>query len=234
MDIKKNHFQSQYKVKGFEFSSHQIIAQILKSKNANTILDVGCDDGFIGKVLTYQPKLLIGIDKRPIISSKYQEIFRLDIEKNNLSPLPKQKFEAIVLADILEHLHTPTKTLNKLRPFLKKDGWFIISVPNMNLFLVRIFDLFHFRPRMEKGLFDKTHLHDFNSKSIAKLLEENGLKIHKTVYTPIPLPILSNKFSKGHYLYKVYKLTHFLSTNWPSLFAYQIILIAKVKNYENR
>ncbi len=53
-----------------------------------------------------------------------------DIEKITL-PFKEETFDVIIAGDVLEHLVDPYSTLNKLKKYLKKDGVFIASIPNI-------------------------------------------------------------------------------------------------------
>lgn len=215
-----------YTVKVFDYSSHTIIARILQEANAQIILDTGCSEGFLKSVLLYNPKKLIGIDKN--IEKKpqgYSQFIKADVEKNKFKL--NNRFDAIVLADILEHLEKPQVLLRKLKPYIKDNGFILVSVPNMDFFLVKILKLLGIAPHMDRGLFDKTHKQEFTLKEIKSLLISNGFKITEKVFTPIPLPLISRLFNKGNFLYPIYSLTASITAFLPSIFAYQIILKAK-------
>lgn len=218
-----------YSLKDFKWSSHNLIAGLIEKSGAQKVLDVGCDQEFLGKVLKRRPKYLIGIDKQKIKTKYYYQIFRKDVEKDSFSFLSKWQFEMVVLADVIEHLKSPDQIINDLKPFLKEGGLFIISVPNMSFFLARILNFLKIKPKMSKGLFDKTHLHNFTEDSLIDLLNRNKLQVVKKKYAPLPLPLISSQFKSGGYFHSLYKLMNFLSNSFPSFFSYQIIVIARLK-----
>lgn len=217
-----------YKLKSFPGGSHTIIAQILREIKAKTFLDVGSSNGFIGLCLNYKPNILWAVDKVKVrLPGNYSNFTRANVETTSWTFLRSTKFDAIVLADILEHLKRPKQVIKKLKPFLAQNGCFIISVPNMDFWLVSLFKFFGMRPKMDKGLFDSTHRHDFNHKLLAVLLEENFLKKDSITYTPPPLPLISKWFDKGEILYPVHRLVFYLANRFPVPFAYQIIVKVK-------
>lgn len=214
-----------YQVKRFIWSSHTQIVEILTKSRSQKILDLGCDEGFIGQCLKYTPSKMIGVDKESkiFLPSVYQKFICLDIEEG-LNKNIKGKFDAIILADILEHLKLVEKVISDCKLLLGKKGFMVISVPNMGFLLARILDFFHFKLKMEKGLFDKSHLNDFTYYKLVNLIQKNNLKIDQLVATPVPLPLISPLFDNNHKLYFIYKFFNFLAKKYPRLFAYQLIV----------
>jgi 2-polyprenyl-3-methyl-5-hydroxy-6-metoxy-1,4-benzoquinol methylase len=89
----------------------------------------------------------------------------------------RRTFDFIVLADILEHLRDPLKTLQQVRTLLKPDGAIWISVPNVghNGVLIELLrGRFDYR---ETGLLDNTHLRFFTARSLAQMAAAAGLKV---------------------------------------------------------
>ncbi|MEM3736463.1 MAG: class I SAM-dependent methyltransferase [Candidatus Bathyarchaeia archaeon] len=96
------------------------------------VLDVGCGDGTITRELCKHFTYVDGVD-----ASKTQ----VDIAKKNVSCVtfyvstiedfePKDKYDSIVMVDILEHIEDPVKALKKIKLWLKRDGYIVIQVPN--------------------------------------------------------------------------------------------------------
>ena len=102
-------------------------------------------------------------------------------------PLYKTKFDYVVCVDVLEHLQKPSQTIDLLQKFLKKDGKMIISLPNVAHGSVKTNLLLNDFTYTEIGVLDKTHLHFYTYKSIAKLLSAHNLKIEqaRAVYMPL-------------------------------------------------
>lgn len=97
----------------------------------------------------------------------------LDLE----AELGDDRFDAIVAADVLEHLKDPLGLLKRLRPFLADDGCFVISVPNIAHGSVRLALLsgrFEYR---DIGLLDSTHLRFFTRETLGQLLDEAELGV---------------------------------------------------------
>lgn len=88
-------------------------------------------------------------------------------------PYDNGQFDYIILADVIEHLHDPEETLARLIPYLKKDGSFLCSIPNM-MHISVISPLLQGRfDYTDAGICDKTHLRFFTLDSILKLFQKH-------------------------------------------------------------
>ena len=103
------------------------------------ILDVGCGGGIICEPLARLGAKVTGIDfvpnniKAAKIHSKknklkIQYIYK-DIEKSKLD----EKFDLILMFEVLEHLDNWKKTIKNIKKNLNKNGMIIISTINRNL-----------------------------------------------------------------------------------------------------
>lgn len=147
------------------------------------VLEVGCASGVQTRILKEQLACTVtGIEINPSAAadaSKYCErIIVGDLESMDLSSqLGDSKFEVIIIADVLEHLHDPLKVLSKLRNHLHADGYVVASIPNIvhaALILQMAHGRFDYRPY---GLLDDTHVRFFTLKTIYRLFEDSGLTI---------------------------------------------------------
>ena len=111
-------------------------ASMVKGGN---ILDIGCSQGILGILLAREGKKVVGVDisEDAILfanSIKNQE--HKDVRKNikflvgDYSFLKlEEKFDTIILGEVLEHLYYPEKILKKIKNNLKDGGRIIITVP---------------------------------------------------------------------------------------------------------
>ena len=104
-----------------------------------------------------------------------------NIEHESLD-LELEYFDVIILADILEHLVDPWKTVEYVSGFLKKGGKIITSLPNIQDFktMIKIYVKGDFRYR-EDGVLDKTHLRFFCKKNMIQLLTTNRLEVKSAI-----------------------------------------------------
>lgn len=95
-----------------------------------------------------------------------------------------RKFDVIIATDVLEHLVDPWGVVKNLSKFLKPDGLFLASIPNVAHWNTA-FKLF-FRGRwdyQQEGLLDRTHLRFFTESTARSLFEDCGFIVEKVAYT---------------------------------------------------
>ncbi|WMC91701.1 class I SAM-dependent methyltransferase [Kineothrix sp. MB12-C1] len=85
------------------------------------------------------------------------------------------KFDYIILADVLEHLHDPGLLLHKAKLLLSETGSILISVPNIAHNSVAINLINNKFMYTDTGLLDNTHIHFFTKDSLESILLEAGL-----------------------------------------------------------
>jgi O-antigen biosynthesis protein len=151
-----------------------LLAKEVKEKSV--VLDIGCGQGRFGKVLKKRECTVYGIDydQNAIEYAKnsgyYNDVFIMDItddnydERSTINKLVNQ-VDVILMSDILEHVPDPTKILLKYSRFLKEEGIFLISVPNVahiDILLNLMNDKFNYQ---DIGILDNTHLKFFTKSS---------------------------------------------------------------------
>tara|TARA_Y100000310_G_C20698409_1_gene827373 strand:- start:131 stop:772 length:642 start_codon:yes stop_codon:yes gene_type:complete len=210
-----------YEFKPFKYSSHEKIISLVKPNSK--VLDIGCASGYIASQLKKKNCEVTGIDnsKEYLKEAKKhcEEVKLLDISKESID----DKFDVIILGDILEHTQNPEEIIAKLKNNLLPKGTIIVSVPNILNIYARFKIISGTFPQDDKGIFDRTHLRPFTIKILRKMINESNLKVQKLNFTPIPLKLIS-----PHSPQFFSDLLLFITYLWPNLFAYQ--LIATINN----
>lgn len=166
-----------------KYSAHTIIQKEIGRNKI--VLDVGCNDGYMGKVAD-QSNHFYGLDylEQSVKSAKeiYEDAAVFDL--NNLQLLPwDKKFDVIIFADVLEHILFPEKALKFfVDDYLNDGGMVIVSLPNVANWQVRIKLLFGNFDYTDSGILDRTHLHLYTFKSACELVEKNGWKVSRVLY----------------------------------------------------
>lgn len=164
--------------------------------DASKVLDVGCACGDLGAYLCKHKNCKVygmEYDAESIAVAKKTGAY-VGIEHINLNtydaipPSFPQKFDRIVLGDVLEHLNNPAQVLSKFLPFLGENGRVIISLPNIAHGSIASQILVNKFTYMDYGILDKTHLRFFTRESIASTMAVLGLKIVSATRTIWDLP----------------------------------------------
>jgi len=170
---------NQYNLNISKYSTHSIILDYIGTNKI--VLDVGCNDGYIGKLS--QSNIFYGLDysEESIIESKkiYRDAIVYDL--NTLEKLPWDiKFDMIIFADVLEHTLFDDEVLKYfVTDYLKEDGIVIVSLPNVANFSIRLKLLFGNFDYTESGILDKTHLHLYTNKTARELFDKCNLNVMK-------------------------------------------------------
>ena len=202
------------------FGAHMKILN-LAGKN-KVVLDVGCSTGQLAKRLKEKGCKVYGIEvdegAAKIARRCCEDVIVKDVELLKELPYPKNFFDVIIFADVLEHLRNPLNVLINLKKYLKDDGHILCSIPNVAHIYVRLNLLFGRWNYQKEGILDETHLRFFTLKTAKNLVEKAGYKIEKIDVT------MPGKVAK---IRGINKFAYFLARNWKGLFGYQFIIIAK-------
>jgi 2-polyprenyl-3-methyl-5-hydroxy-6-metoxy-1,4-benzoquinol methylase len=169
-------------------SSHQQIAQLVRRVGRAPVLDVGAAQGILGQVLQHEHIQIDAVEPHPIWAEHarafYHTVYASSIED---AGLPAGQYPVIVCADVLEHTVDPVNVLEQLRATATDDAIFIISLPNVAHIAARLLLLAGRFPQMERGIFDRTHLHFYTRATAEAMLRAAGLEVVRARPTPVPL-----------------------------------------------
>ena len=88
-----------------------------------------------------------------------------------------ERFDAIVAADVLEHLERPGELLRTCQSMLESSGSIIISLPHISHCVIHaclMDEDFEYR---EWGILDATHIRFFGLRNMQNLMADAGLKV---------------------------------------------------------
>lgn len=150
-------------------------------ENQRTVLDVGCATGKLLEKLRDQKGChTVGIEMDGALADQARlrchQLVVGNIETLDL-PFQAEVFDVIVFADVLEHLQNPEAVLKRLGTYVKKGGYFAISIPNIAFITVRLNLLFGRFDYAAYGVMDRGHLRFFTLKTAKKLVTDSGFQI---------------------------------------------------------
>ncbi len=147
------------------------------------VLDAGCGAGGLGLARARNPAWeVVGIEKDPLLAARARQRCSRVVEGDLDDVLPRlsaagERFDAVVFADVLEHLADPIEALTQARRLVPEGGRLVVSVPNAgHLSIARDLLLGRFDP-VPSGLCDAGHLRWFTRRSLSDAVEEAGWRI---------------------------------------------------------
>ena len=154
------------------------------------LLDIGCAAGGTGTVFKqkYPQATVWGFELNrsaaAIASQRLDRVFTGKFEETDLAAAGLQpgSVDAVILADVLEHMYNPWKVMEALRPWLSPTAQIAVSIPNVrNLALMDDLAKGYFRYE-RLGLLDITHIRFFTYKELQRFFHETGYHVVKNVF----------------------------------------------------
>jgi len=218
-----------YTFKDFEGSSHRILIDLIRrfTPRGGRLLDLGAAGGELGAAVRDHFDGTIGfefeVDRIGQLRGRFDQAVIADLE--TVRRLPANA-KVIVLADILEHLRDPKALLECVRQSLINGGQLFVSVPNIANVTVRIGLLFGIFEYRERGILDESHLRFYTMQAIKRELETAGFRIIAIRGSSVPLRLIVPWMPE--FLLRIgERLLTIVTRIWRSLFAYQIIIVAR-------
>lgn len=167
------------------------IKTIEKYLTVSKILDIGASVGIFLAVCKERGWKTKGIEltkkAAEIAKSTGSDIIYGDFLKVELNG---EKFDAVTLWDLIEHISSPQKTLLKVREFIKDGGILALSTPNPESAFVK------FKRKSWHLWSEPTHIHYFTLDTIKKLLLDTGfefLEYNQVYLNPSSMEIYARK-----------------------------------------
>jgi len=192
-------------------------------KRGKNILEVGCGNGMKLEIYNNYQMKTFGIEpygKELTLNEK-----RLGIQRVNLNDcdFKENSFDYIILKEVLEHVPDQKLVLSKCYRWLKPDGVFIITVPNVGGLWNKIFkDNWY-------GYDIPRHIYNYNKTNIRFYLKKFGYKKIKTrIYD---MPYMLDGSIKYYLTSKTGKRKHpFIFSNFMKIIAVPVSLVVTYLN----
>lgn len=172
-----------YDFESIDLDSGSVHADVVLLVGENRrVLELGPATGYMSRVLTERGCSVVGVELDARMGERAakhcERVIIGDIESLDWDEqLGDERFDAIVAADVLEHLRDPLRVLRALRPFLSDDGFFVISVPNVAHGSVRLALLGGRFDYQDVGLLDRTHVSFFTRQTLEQMLDDAELGV---------------------------------------------------------
>jgi methionine biosynthesis protein MetW len=157
------------------------------------VLDVGCSTGYLAAELTARGCRVVGVEGDPEAAAQARERCELvvvgDVEDPAVRDELPHDMDAVLLADVLEHLRDPWAVLAALRETLAPGGRAVVSLPNIGHWTARRALAGGRFPYADHGLFDRTHLRFFTRASARELAQRAGFAVEREQPATASLPL---------------------------------------------
>lgn len=147
---------------------------------ARMVLDVGCGTGRLGRSIKERQRCQVtGITHSADEAQQAREwldtVRETDLER--FEPVAGQRFDAIVLSHVLEHIRDPERLLKRILREALPGATVIVAVPNVLWWRQRMeFVRGRFR-YADSGIMDRTHVHFFDLETAKKLMLDCGMTL---------------------------------------------------------
>jgi len=144
---------------------------IQKYAGGTNLLDIGCAQGFFLFSASKAGYTTKGIEISQDAAAYAIKEFGLDVEAKPFEELrfPENHFDVVTLWQVLEHVPYPLMMLKEVHRILKPGGLVVASTPNIGGIPAKI---------LRKRWWDikRLHLNQFNTKTLANILQNAGFK----------------------------------------------------------
>ncbi|MGH1427285.1 MAG: class I SAM-dependent methyltransferase [Arenicella sp.] len=148
------------------------------------VLEFGCSGGMLGHRYKQENTKTVwhGVDvfEPALAHAKTMLDQAWKMNANQLRPNQTMKqapYDALIYGDVIEHLTQPEESLPTHLALLKKGGYIIACIPNVQHWSIMQQVLGGEWEYKDEGIMDKTHLRFFTRKSFITLLEGLDLEV---------------------------------------------------------
>lgn len=164
-------------------------------KSAGNILDIGCGTGAFLHTMKTNGWDITGLEPDEAARAKAKSLYAIEPKPSlNIFDLPNNKYDAITMWHVLEHVHQLHEYVEQLKNMLTENGKIFIAVPNYTSYDAQHYGQFWAAYDVPR------HLYHFSPASIKNLVEQHGLiikKIKPMWFDSFYVSMLSEKYQHG-------------------------------------
>lgn len=173
--------------------------KLVKSLSKGTeILDIGAGTGHFLNICKSNGFSVQGLEPDADARAFAKKEMNLDLEDiSTLTSISSGSKDIITMWHVLEHVYHLKRDLEEIVRVLKKDGTFVVAVPNMDSADAEKYGAFWAAYDVPR------HLYHFQKATIEKLMNEFGLKLEKVIpmkFDAYYVAMLSEKYKQGNLL----------------------------------
>lgn len=157
-------------------------SELRKNNSHFSVIDIGCADGFISSYFLLPNVSVFGLDvsEYNVLIAKKKGINAVVGDISDCIPFSSNKFNMLLMGELIEHLFDPDYAIKEAYRVLKSDGSLVLTFPNISSLPNRLrllfgYDLMHFDVSIEDR--HGGHIRGFNGYNIKKILTKHNFKI---------------------------------------------------------
>ena len=207
-------------------SSHDLLRRRIRALPPGLrLLDLGAAGGHLGRAVRDRCAFLAGVEPDGAIGASAREGYDDWRSADALACGEwSEPFDAVVCADVLEHLPRPEELLGRIRSWLRVGGALFVSLPNVANVSVRAALLLGRFPYAERGILDRTHLRFYTRRSAVGLVASAGFAVRDVEATAMPYELAVPALASAPWRGPVRGVARASANLWPTLFGYQFVI----------
>ncbi len=165
----------------------EVIHALANLGESEAVLEFGCGMGLFLPALADTAGKVWAVDLFPQCAQRLSEMLNLEVAfVANLSEIPDASLDAVVAADVMEHLESPREYATEFRRTLRPGGRLLVSGPTENL-AYKI-------GRIAAGFADKGGYHHTDIDQLRADITASGFTLEATRRLPFLFPCLFKVF----------------------------------------
>ena len=183
-----------------EYAAHRIdlresrirkLLRLLETETPGRLLDVGCAGGELAALLAARGWRVQGAEAEPVLleaaRARGVDARAVDLDRTPL-PWPDGAFDAVVAAEVIEHVVDTDHLLAEIARVLRPGGALIVTTPNLASLENRLRLLLGRYPMwMDVGVEGAGHLRYYTPRVLRHQLARHGLTVERHVGNWVPL-----------------------------------------------
>lgn len=165
------------------------IKNFFDNTDNTSLLDIGCSTGWITNVAKDIGFKVTGLEANPYVAEYGRTKYGIDVIEGYIEDLDSdQKYSAVTMFHVLEHIADPSKMLERINLLLDEKGKLLIVVPNSK--------------SLGTGIFKRCynwnvphHISFFSPETIKDILVQSGFRVLSIDHLISP-PLLLYSFNK--------------------------------------
>jgi glycosyltransferase involved in cell wall biosynthesis len=189
------------------------------------VLDLGSGLGAVGAALKVKKCAVVGCDlERGPLTRSFDKFFLADLNRG-LPEFLSERFDYILVLDVIEHLASPEDFLDQLRALAARTGArVVITTANIGFVVTRLSLLLGRFEYGKRGILDLTHTRLFTFNTLRRAMLAAGFEIKRSEGVVVPMPFI---FGNSLLSRAMMAVNQALVRLRPTLFGFQILLVVE-------